>query len=275
MQNKLGMLVISQKMKSHDNIILSSHIMPRIQNKQNRRARRANKTPLSQTSVSKRDYLDEDPIIPSQRFCALSMSLPTTNMIEEVVSTIAQNNQVNQQMVHRLINDWEDLIRNRRAYKVRGSYEDMDTTKKRIEEIQDFDGIHHVFVGEVGKWLKFGEQADNIADQEWQSTELNSLMKGHAEQKIKSAKHFEERRRRMMESAMISSDDEDDEGAVSSETLSQLVNLDARIEALKFELAEAEASFAVLRDKYPAYERNPEFQNYETNPLSSRDSTRM
>ena len=100
--------------------------MPRTTNKRRRRTT-ARKTPLSQTSVSKRDYLDEDPIISSQKFCALSMALPTNDMVEEVVNTIARKNQVNQQMAQRLIDDWEDLISNRRAYKVRGSYDDIET----------------------------------------------------------------------------------------------------------------------------------------------------
>jgi len=254
--------------------------MPRTTNKRRRRTT-ARKTPLSQTSVSKRDYLDEDPIISSQKFCALSMALPTNDMVEEVVNTIARKNQVNQQMAQRLIDDWEDLISNRRAYKVRGSYDDIETTKRRIKDIQDFDAIHHVFVGEVGKWLKFGEQADNVADQEWQSTELNSLMKGHAEQKIKTTKHFEERRRRMIEEMMNEKDNADDEdGAVANDDdsdmpVSDLTHLDAKLEALRFELAETEAAFDELHAKWPTYQRKPEFQNYETNPLASRMGTRM
>lgn len=250
-----------------------------------RTTKRSHNTPLSQTSISKRDYLDEDPIIPSQKFCALSMAMPTNDMVSDVVVEISRKNHVNQQMTQRLIDDWEDMISSRRAFKVRGSYQSQQEAEQRCKDVQDFDMIHHVFVGEVGKWLKFGESAENIAEQEWQSTELNSLMKGHAEQKVKTTKHFEERRRRMMEEMIVENEEDDDtdkkddadgdDNEIPNEAMSDMIHWDAKIEALKYELSEAEATFAELHNKWPSYERKPEFRNVDTNPLVSRMSTRM
>jgi hypothetical protein len=63
------------------------------------------------------------------------------------------------------------------GFKVRGSYPDMDSARKRAEALQRQDKSMDVFVAQVGAWCPFHPSAESIGDVVYDETELNTLMK--------------------------------------------------------------------------------------------------
>lgn len=64
-----------------------------------------------------------------------------------------------------------------RGIKVRGVYETLAEAKNRANAIKRFDAKFDVFVGEVGCWCPWSPKAEDITDQEYSETQLNTLMK--------------------------------------------------------------------------------------------------
>lgn len=119
------------------------------------------------SKTRKIDYLDEDPIIPSQRFCCFSF-LSSKN-----VKNAKKN-----------------------AFKFRGAFATEEEAKKHAEEIQQkLDPDFHVFVGEGFKWMEYDPDPDSIETQEYREKALNELMKTHKEQLLLKKQHAEERKK--------------------------------------------------------------------------------
>lgn len=116
------------------------------------------------------DYLDEDPVMTSQKYAILSYALT----------------------------DKRPMI------KFRGSFSSIDECKAKIKRLQAIDKYFHMFVIEVGKWgslLTDEELKKQDVDTEYSNQELNDMMKKYKEQKDKAEDEFEARRRKMVEQA--------------------------------------------------------------------------
>jgi hypothetical protein len=73
-----------------------------------------------------------------------------------------------------------------RGIKVRGVYESIKEATMRADQLKRMDANFHVFVAEVGCWCPWSPNPDDIADQEFAETQLNTLMKKYKEgQEIK------------------------------------------------------------------------------------------
>jgi hypothetical protein len=68
-----------------------------------------------------------------------------------------------------------------RGLKVRGSYSSQEEATARAKKLQRNDPIHNIYVAEVGKWLAWDPNPNNVANQEYQEEELNSMMKAYKE----------------------------------------------------------------------------------------------
>jgi len=123
---------------------------------------------------SEEDYLDEDPSIPNQLFACISIFTPNSVKTPEgdVVDT-----------GHRV-----------RAFKIRGVYSSYEKAQKRCEDIKKFDKYHHVFVGDVGKWLPWDDDASNAEEAVYAEPKLNEMMKSYQESQAKAAEYNEERK---------------------------------------------------------------------------------
>jgi hypothetical protein len=75
-------------------------------------------------------------------------------------------------------NDFQTSIR---GLKVRGVYESRREAEVRAKVLQRRDPNFHVFVGQVGYWLPWDPNPDNIANQEYANDQLNTLMKKYQE----------------------------------------------------------------------------------------------
>lgn len=253
---------------------------------QRRVIRRKKKSPLSQTPMSEEDYIDEDPVIPGQEFAAVSMALPPKDQVELAVSHIAQEMDVNSDIVDGIVQQWESIMCDRRAFKIRGVYATQDQIEKRAQQIKRFDRIHHIYTTPVGKWVPFGVPPEKAEDVVYQQDELNSLMKGLYDQKEKATEHYEERRRDMMEQALKKNKEKKklEEKANADDSVDAILNrLDAQTCALKYQLDEVNSRMKNLQEEYhsccveltdmmkehPEYQRKEEYKNPEKNPLIS------
>jgi len=131
---------------------------------------------------SEEDYLDEDPIISSQLFTCLSIFTPNSVKTPE--------------------GEVIDTGHKTRAFKIRGVYSSYEKAEKRCEEIRKFDKYHHVFVGEVGKWLPWDDDASNAEDAVYAEPKLNEMMKAYKDSQAKAAEYNEERKMKAHAEAM-------------------------------------------------------------------------
>jgi phage-related minor tail protein len=130
--------------------------------------------PSKGISCADEDYLDEDPIISSQLFACLSIFTPNSIKTPEG-EVIDTGNKV-------------------RAFKIRGVYSSYDKAEKRCEEIRKFDKYHHVFVGEVGKWLPWDDDVSNAEEAVYAEKKLNDMMKAYHESQENAKSYTEERK---------------------------------------------------------------------------------
>ena len=76
------------------------------------------------------------------------------------------------------LNDFQTSIN---GIKIRGTYDNRREADVRAKVLQRKDPNFHVFVGQVGYWLPWDPNPDNIKDQEYANDQLNTLMKKYVE----------------------------------------------------------------------------------------------
>ena len=84
--------------------------------------------------------------------------------------------------------------------RVGGVFETYDGACAHAKLIQQEDDRHHVFVGEVGKWLPFDPDpsSQQVEESEYANDQLNTLMKGHKENMERSRVFHELRKNESM-----------------------------------------------------------------------------
>jgi hypothetical protein len=120
---------------------------------------------------NKPDYLTEDSLLPSnQKFVCMSFLKPQ----KEDNTTLS-------------------------GIKIRGVFEHYEDACKHAKKLQECDPYHHVFVGEMGKWLPHDPDPDSkyVKDFEYANEQLNSMMKSYVDNQEK-AKIFHEQRKNDM-----------------------------------------------------------------------------
>jgi hypothetical protein len=114
------------------------------------------------------DYLTEDTIIPTdQKFVCISFLSDKDN--KKTLSGI----------------------------KIRGVFATYELACEHSKKLQNIDTYFNVFVGEMGKWLPFDPNPEEIKDSEYANEQLNTLMKSYLENQEK-AKIFHEQRKNEM-----------------------------------------------------------------------------
>lgn len=84
-----------------------------------------------------------------------------------------------------------------RGLKVRGVFDTLKEAEIRAQVLKKIDSRFHVFVGQVGCWVPFNPNPDEIENQEYGETHLNSLMKSYKENQDKKDLFYEERKREL------------------------------------------------------------------------------
>jgi hypothetical protein len=76
------------------------------------------------------------------------------------------------------MNDFQTSIR---GIKVRGVYETLKEAQTRAEVLRRNGDKFDIFVGQVGVWCPWSPNADDIQEQEYAETQLNTLVKNYRE----------------------------------------------------------------------------------------------
>ena len=186
------------------------------------------------------DYLDVDTPIPGQQYACISFISPEKvlvkkeqfvmkKFIKSLVNTEG-NITINADEFDTKYDDYISLNTEEieadfhkesgfqtsmRGVKIRGVYNTYDEATQRAKILQSSDRDFHVFVGQVGYWLPWDPNADNIAEQEYMEKELNELMRNYKsnqlqrdmfyqnqvdEQKKHAAQETEEKKKKLQES---------------------------------------------------------------------------
>ena len=91
-------------------------------------------------------------------------------------------------------NDFQTTIR---GLKVRGSYETLREAQIRAQVLKRLDDKFNVFIAEVGCWCPWSPNPEEIQDQEYAETQLNTLMKSYHENQHAKDQFYAQRKDRM------------------------------------------------------------------------------
>ena len=103
-----------------------------------------------------------------------------------------------------------DGLLNMHGLKVRGTYDTLREAQMKAKKLQVNDKNFHVFVGQVGYWLPWNPEADDIANQEYGESQLNELVKAHKQNQDDAQEHFEERKRMLQKDSKVKEIKEDE-----------------------------------------------------------------
>ena len=187
-------------------------------------------------SNQKEDYLEVDPPVPGQNFVCLSFVSPEDMIrkksifegrkfleslfnrtkleegnperltLEQAISQCtlegySDYSVANEQKNNEQFNEENDFRTSVRGLKVRGVYESMKEAQRRAKVLQTRDPTFHVFVGQVGYWLPWDPNPDNIENQEYSEQTLNEIVKKYKENKQAKDEMWETETRKRIEMA--------------------------------------------------------------------------
>lgn len=91
-------------------------------------------------------------------------------------------------------NDFQTTIR---GIKVRGVFDTLKEAEVRAQVLKRIDDKFNVYVAEVGCWCPWSPNPDEIQDQEYAESHLNTLMKNYKENQDKRDYFYQERKREL------------------------------------------------------------------------------
>lgn len=123
------------------------------------------------------DYLTEDNLLPSdQKYVCMSFLKPT----KDDKTTLS-------------------------GIKIRGVFGEYEPACAHAKKLQDIDPYHHVFVGEMGKWLPYDPDPESkyVKDYVYANEQLNGMMKSYMENQEKAKLFHEQRKNEMVRENLI------------------------------------------------------------------------
>lgn len=96
-------------------------------------------------------------------------------------------------------NDFQTTIR---GLKVRGSYETQKEAEIRAQVLKRKDNVHNVFIAEVGCWCPWSPYPDEITNQEYAESGLNTLMKSYVQNQEDKDEFYLQRKDKMRDGVM-------------------------------------------------------------------------
>ena len=165
------------------------------------------------------DFLEVDPKIPGQNFACMSFVSPEKMLKQKEVHFVAKflehlfngEDQYTQDMKDKMMNnetkvdyavvkkfyeDWKysrtekleqdfyeenDFHTSMRGLKIRGVYDTHKEATVRAQVLRRKDPSFNVFVGQVGYWLPWDPECEQVQEQEYQESMLNDLVKKYKE----------------------------------------------------------------------------------------------
>ena len=163
------------------------------------------------------DFLEVDRPIPGQNFVCLSFISPENVLEDKNLYTLykfhlSQNegceltfsqfkeqyndfSDLNEKTLQTEFDEICDFRTNVRGIKIRGVYDTQREANVRAQVLQKMDNSFHVYVGQVGYWLPWDPNPNNIEEQEYLNKDLNRLNKEYAKNQTKRDMFYEEQKR--------------------------------------------------------------------------------
>jgi hypothetical protein len=159
----------------------------------------------------KEDYLEVDPPIPGQSYVCLSFVSPEDMIrkktifearkfvesvlartksgevtLEDSLAELTVDKYLDYAISHeeentKQFNDDNEFKTSVRGVKIRGVFESLKEAQRKAKVLQTRDPTFHVFVGQVGYWLPWDPNPDNIENQEYAEQHLNEIVKKYKE----------------------------------------------------------------------------------------------
>merc|ERR1712086_790982 len=169
------------------------------------------------------DFLEIDRHIPGQNFVCLSFLSPDKILEDKKLYRLYKFNQngkdekisfnafkeqfidfteLNEVEINDEFNKICDYKTNVRGLKVRGVYDTEREANIRAKVLQKLDNSFHVYVGQVGYWLPWDPNPNNIENQEYLNKDLNRLNNEYNKNQIKRDIFYEEQKRDKKKAAM-------------------------------------------------------------------------
>lgn len=95
--------------------------------------------------------------------------------------------------VEKEFNEQNNFRTSVRGIKIRGVYDSMEEAKHRCEVLRKKDNKFDIYISQVGCWIPLAVNPNNIENQEWAETQLNTLMMNYQKNKEAKDQLFNER----------------------------------------------------------------------------------
>lgn len=131
--------------------------------------------------------------------------------IDELDSQYKFSKSINESDVERLYHKENNFQTSMRGIKVRGVFDTIEEAKMRSEFLKKQDKNHNIFIGQVGCWCPWSPNPDDLENQEYAETQLNTLMKEYKKNQESKDEIFEKRKLDSINSSKLEEVKEDDE----------------------------------------------------------------
>ena len=156
------------------------------------------------------DYLEVDKPIPGQNYVCMSFVSPEKVLenknhfyIKEFLKSLNIDNKDlstqydefisnNQSSLDETFDKKNNGITSIRGIKIRGTYDSRKEADIRAKVLQRMDKSFNVFVGQVGYWLPWDPNPDNIENQEYSEKGLNDLVKSYKDNETERDVYYQE-----------------------------------------------------------------------------------
>jgi len=109
--------------------------------------------------------------------------------------------------------------------KVRGVFDTLDQAKNRSEFLKKKDKNHNIFIGQVGCWCPYAPNPEDLEDQEYSETQLNTLMKEYKKNQENRDEVFEKRKETaIIKNTILEENNENIENNENNENLDNDIN---------------------------------------------------
>lgn len=146
-------------------------------------------------------------------------------------------------------NDFQTTIR---GIKVRGVFDTLREAEIRAQVLKKIDDKFHVYVAQVGCWCPWSPNPDDISNQEYAETHLNTMVRQYKENQEKRDLFYQERKRDMQFAKVEKNLEQSDPWTERREEVSVAEVADASVEGVASEAVAAVAlEEPVVEDPVP------------------------
>ena len=103
----------------------------------------------------------------------------------------------NESSLNRIYYETNNYQTSIRGLKVRGVFDTMREAEIRCQVLKKIDAQHNVYVAQTGVWCPWSPNPNDIEDQQYAETHLNTLMKNYKDNQDKKDIFYEERKREL------------------------------------------------------------------------------